>query len=426
MNVSSKKIAYVLPSFILSGGMAVVLEHAQRLQQKGYEVSLIVLSGEKKVDWFPLSVVPVFNVEEAQSLLLTLDIIIGTHFSTIPFIQEASVPRKIYFVQSDERRFEMDNFSSFFACHQTYRVPMEHMTEARWIQRWLKEEFGHQAYYVPNGLNTDLFHPTQPRIPKGKRLRVLIEGSINSPFKRVQAAYDAVKDLDCEIWFVSGHGKPQSGWRYDQFFEHLPIDQMKGVYSSCDILLKLSDVEGFFGPPLEAMACGCAVVVGEVTGFDEYIKDGYNALVVSQSHVGEAREAVKKLIEDTRLRDHLVHGGYATATEWSWERSVEYLEVVIRKDPVTVFYTSDSPRVYDFRQIRSVFLQPALGKISDLRSRIEGLQCNIEDLEKEKHHLRKASSDVQQVLEHITSSRGWRIISFLHNVRMRIPLLRDL
>ena len=45
---------------------------------------------------------------------------------------------------------------------------------------------------------------------------------------------------------------------------------MYEIYNQCDVLLKMSKVEGVFGPPLEMMACGGTCVVGNVSGYDEY------------------------------------------------------------------------------------------------------------------------------------------------------------
>jgi len=93
------------------------------------------------------------------------------------------------------------------------------------------------------------------------------------------------------------------------FLSKSQFTEMKKIYSSCDILLKLSRVEGFFGPPMEMMACGGAVVVGRVTGYDEYITDGFNALVVDPLDVQAASDAVKRLIEDKALYSKLVANG---------------------------------------------------------------------------------------------------------------------
>ena len=98
------------------------------------------------------------------------------------------------------------------------------------------------------------------------------------------------------------------------------------IYSSCDILLKLSRVEGFFGPPMEMMACGGAVVVGRVSGYAEYIDDGANALVVDVDRPEEATAAVRRLVGDPGLRESLIQAGLRTAREWRWEPSIDILE----------------------------------------------------------------------------------------------------
>lgn len=64
-------------------------------------------------------------------------------------------------------------------------------------------------------------------------------------------AIEAVAPLDVEVWCVSSRGAPIKEWKCDRFFEHVPMVDMRRIYSSCDILLKLSRVEGMFSPPLE-------------------------------------------------------------------------------------------------------------------------------------------------------------------------------
>ena len=45
-------------------------------------------------------------------------------------------------------------------------------------------------------------------------------------------------------------------------------------------MLKLSRVEGMFGPPLEGFHMGATCVVTAVTGHEEYVEHGENGLVV--------------------------------------------------------------------------------------------------------------------------------------------------
>jgi hypothetical protein len=129
---------------------------------------------------------------------------------------------------------------------------------------------------------------------------------------------------------VSSGGAPRRGWRCDRFFERVALDEMRRIYSSCDVLLKLSRIEGFFGPPMEMMACGGNVVVGRVTGHDEYVVDGENALVVDPLDVPAARDAVRRLLTDRALAERLRAGGLATARSWPWDASIDVLEAYFR------------------------------------------------------------------------------------------------
>lgn len=344
------KVAYVVPGLTISGGIAIVLNHVNRLQERGYDV-LLLTQGDvpHNIDWFENRVTIVSAVDRREYLLDNIDVMVATHWSTVFHVDLAPARRKIYFVQSDERRFNPEKEAEIRSIESTYRVQMERMTEAAWIQRWLKDEFDADAYYVPNGLETSVFRKVESLVPRATKPRVLLEGPIDVWFKGVEDAYEAVKDLDCEIWIVSSQGKPKPHWRCDRFFEKVALSDMPNIYSSCDIFLKMSRIEGFFGPPLESMACGCAVVVGKVTGYDEYIKDGHNALVVEQRDVIGAREAVKRLIEDVALRNTLVANGQRTADEWTWKKSIDWLEKALQGGPVERVYSEENPASYDYR-----------------------------------------------------------------------------
>lgn len=325
------KIAYIIPGTAISGGVAVILEHSNRLLQAAYDVLIISQDLNESIDWFPDQKVPVVSLKNpSQYIFENIDILIATGWTTAPTLMNLKGRRKIYFVQSDERRFYEDRETKKII-EETYRIQCEYMTEAKWIRKWLKEEFGHGSYYVPNGLDEKIFHRTEPIEPKSGKSRILIEGRIDLPYKGVKESYEAIKDLDCEIWLVTSGGEAPEDWRVDKVFKNVPIEKMKEIYSSCDIFLKMSRIEGFFGPPMEAMACGCAVVVGKVTGYDEYIKNEYNALVVEQGDIEGAKRAIERLMDEKELRNKLIENGYETAKQWSWEKSIENLEEVIRK-----------------------------------------------------------------------------------------------
>ncbi len=321
-----KKIAFILPGVGISGGIAVVFKHAELLFKAGHDVFIINIGNIGNGSWFSggTNPIPIVHVSDSRYYLFeNIDLLFATGWDTVSWLECFSAQRKLYFVQSDERRF-FDEPALKQKIHETYLTACEYLTEALWIKKMLCDEFGHESAYVPNGIDMEKFYPGNPLRPKrlGK-VRVLLEGPIVIPFKGVADSYAAIEKLDCEIWIVSSAGKPPESWRYDSFFESVPFGEMRQIYASCDIFLKMSRIEGFFGPPMEAMACGCAVVVGKVTGYDEYIIHEQNALVVEQGDVQGATNAVERLIKDVQLRQKIIQGGFDTVPKWSWERSAK-------------------------------------------------------------------------------------------------------
>jgi len=318
-------IAYLIPGTGISGGIAVILEHVNRLRRAGYDVFMISQDNKDSISWWPCNEVPIIPFDTPHRYLLEgIDTLVATGWPTVQMLDHLTAGRKLYFVQSDERRFD-DSPEFKRKVQETYlRRDVEFVTMAGWICRWLNHEFGHNCEYVPNGIDAHRFQNVQPLEPKGQKLRILLEGPIAIPFKGMAEAAAAVADCaDCEIWIVSSAGRPQPGWRCDRSFEAVPHGEMAAIYASCDILLKMSQVESFGYPPLEMMATGGSVVVHEVTGLDEYAVHEENCLIVSD--VASARKAIRRLIDDPALRARLGAAGRRTADGMSWDRSMPSL-----------------------------------------------------------------------------------------------------
>jgi glycosyltransferase involved in cell wall biosynthesis len=324
-------IYFLIPGSRISGGIAVILQYANRLLVRGYDIKILSLSKNNNTDWFPDQKVDILPYKKTREILKSgeADILIATAYSTAFTVDMANARRKLYFVQSDESRFFPEDRELTEKIKKTYQLPLEYIATVSWLREWLKKEYEHDAFYVPNGLDLNIFYKTEPIEPKKDKIRILIEGGINIPYKGMEDAYEAIKDLDCELWIVSNNGKPKNGWKYDRFFENVPFIEMPKIYSSCDILLKMSKVESFCYPPLEMMACGGVSVIKKVTGIEEYTVDGKNCFIVYD--VKTAREAIQKIIINKKIRDELINNGYETTQNWSWENGISNLIEIIEK-----------------------------------------------------------------------------------------------
>jgi glycosyltransferase involved in cell wall biosynthesis len=185
---------------------------------------------------------------------------------------------------------------------------------------------------VRNGLAKDVFAPV-PAVPEaGDALRILIEGSANVAFKGVHEAVAACAAMTSprHVTVVAGDGSAE-GLPVDRAAGPVSQAQLASLYAESDVLLKLSRVEGMFGPPLEAFHKGATCVVTPVTGHEEYIVHGENGLVVDWDDQPGTTRALELLARDRALLRRLRENALETARAWpSWERQGEEMADVLR------------------------------------------------------------------------------------------------
>ncbi len=317
-------IAFVLPVNGIAGGNFIVYLQARALRAAGHDVTIIfctIKSGIDKLRHFKdFDVNPMHISEIPQGT--TFDVAIATWWGTFFELPNISATKYFYFVQSDERRFypKEDALTRAWV-EMTYSFPeIGIITEAKWIKNLMSDEFDLRAVYAPNGVDTKLFSPdVKPLAEKGNRLRVLIEGPGAVDFKRVHDAFAITGEVpEVEVWYVCSDGVVKPNWLYEKLFVSVPFTDMPAIYRSCDILIKVSAVEGFFGPPLEMLATGGTCIVSNVTGHDEYIRNGHNAIVIPIGDVKAGVEALRRLVSDSDLRKQLAANGRKTAIEFDW------------------------------------------------------------------------------------------------------------
>lgn len=330
------KIAFLLGSSEISGGTIVILEHATRLHLLGHEVDLVFEESvaEHKIAWHPQAILlPRKTLEQATAE--SYDLVLATWWRTAYSLYRMQAKIYAYFVQSIESRFYSEQHDIVrTAVDRTYRFPCRFVTEATWIQRHLSEHFGVDADLVRNGIRKDLFTLTgpsiKPRLCTG--IRILVEGPLNVPFKNVEKTLALCQKADVgEVWLLTSSSAEQVPGA-DRVFSCLPISQTPLVYRSCDILVKLSYVEGMFGPPLEMFHCGGTAIVYDVTGSDEYIRHNENALVIPRDDEEAVVYSIRELQRNSESLNKLKKGAIETAIAWpDWNSQSAILEGVFAK-----------------------------------------------------------------------------------------------
>lgn len=328
--VYPKSVCYIISSTKISGGNYAICEQLNRLQKSGYKCLIASLDNNTKISWFPNQSIKIIPFHGNTKIIENYNTVIATSWDTAKKLLLLNIIHKMYLIQAIETTFYPKGSYLRTMVNRTFNYPFSFICISIWLQEYLKNNFNTNSFYIPNGLNTEIFYKDKPLEPKPKnKKRVLLEGAINLPFKGMEEAFKVVQDIDCEVWCVSYDGKPKPEWHCDRFFEKVPQSQMRRIYSSCDILLKLSTIEGFGYPPLEMMACGGVSVVSKIKGHQEYIIDKYNGLFTNPKDIIQTKKMLKQLMNDSKLYNKLKSKSKETVDKYNWDTSVRLLEKVI-------------------------------------------------------------------------------------------------
>ncbi len=337
------KIAFLLGSPDISGGTNVIFEHAIRISRSGHPVTIITEEEvtKERYSWHPTAhqlVWKTFGELEGEYY----DLAIATWWQSVFQLARVRSRKYLYFVQSIESRFfekqdvdnpslrDVDILSQW--CENTYRIKLPVITEARWIQQYLLEHHNSPSFLVRNGIRKEIHceHGRSVARRQAGRLRVLVEGPLGVFFKNVEKTISLCRQSTAdEVWLLTSSAVSAYPG-VDRCFSRVPIEQTAAIYRSCDVLVKLSYVEGMFGPPLEMFHCGGTAIVYDVTGHDEYIRHEENSLVVAKDDEDAVVAGLNRLKNDQELLNSLKARALQTALTWpGWDEAADrFLQVI--------------------------------------------------------------------------------------------------
>ncbi len=323
------KICFLIGSADVSGGTYVINQHAAWLQKKGHEVTIAPQFPitEKTLDWHPAAQT-IRHIPLNEATAERFDLVIATWWKTALELARFEATQYAYFVQSIESRFyDGDKTPLRALVDATYGLDIPVITEATWIKDYLERNYGRSVALARNGIRKDIYTPQgpaiAPKLGRGK-LRVLVEGPFGVFFKNVGTTVKLARQSQAdEVWLLTSS---DIQWYpgVDRVFSRVPIGKTAEIYRSCDVIVKLSYVEGMFGPPLEMFHCGGTAIVYEVSGHDEYIRDGVNALVTARDDNRQVLRHINELKASPDLLHRLTTAALETAKQWpDWDTASE-------------------------------------------------------------------------------------------------------
>jgi glycosyltransferase involved in cell wall biosynthesis len=337
------KITFLCPHIRIAGGVRAILTYADRLAAAGHDVKVVVPARSRGrafwrslrgvgPDWMPGFRARIVWVDQWRpSALPDGDAIVATAWQSAPAVAAAPARcgRRFYLVQHYESLYhgEPERVDA------TYRLPLRKIVISTWLRDIMRERFDSDAEILITPVDPALFHavPVSVHSPRPRVLMLHHEyawkGTADG-FEAVARVRDRVPGLHLVGFGVK---PPRAAAAYDEFHANPPQADLATLYSGCEIYLCPSWDEGLGMPPMEAMACGAALVTYDNGGCRDYARDGETALVARRRDVGDLAAKLERLVADPALRARLAVAGSTFVRErFEWGRAVQRMEDVLR------------------------------------------------------------------------------------------------
>lgn len=343
------RIAFILPTADMGGGIRVVGIYARLLSGKGHDVRLLspppmAIPLRRKIkSWLSGSGWPGIPAQKSHldgsglnhrildqwrpvtdKDLQDGDVVIATWWETAEWVSALAEKKgaKVYFIQGHEIFPHLPVTRS----QATYRLPLHKIVIAPWLKQVMSTQYGDDVVdVVPNCVDTDQFFATvrgkQPVPTVGFLYHTLPSKGLDI----VLAALGIVRQRIPNLQIVSfGGERPRPDLPLPEgteFFHLPPQDQLRVLYARCDVWVAAGRTEGFGLPAMEAMACRTPVVATQT------VKSGWDGVRVAKDDVMGFADGVEWVLtrSDEEWRELSSHA-LATISASSWEESAKLFE----------------------------------------------------------------------------------------------------
>jgi D-inositol-3-phosphate glycosyltransferase len=197
---------------------------------------------------------------------------------------------------------------------------------------------------IPGGVDLDRFSPVprayaREQLGLGPTQKVLLFVGRIQRLKGLEVlvrAFARLGDLDARLLVVGGQPGPGHESREISRLQHLVArlgiehrtsfvgavahERLPLYYSAADVTVMPSSYESFGLVAVESLACGTPVVATRVGGLSSIVHDGETGLLVPWRDADMFAERLRRVLEDTQLRQRLAGQARASVLGYGWDR----------------------------------------------------------------------------------------------------------
>ncbi|MFZ5644669.1 MAG: glycosyltransferase family 4 protein [Bacillota bacterium] len=326
------KIVFPVISLEIGGGARYIYQVANGLTDRGHEV--IIVMPEQGVLAWPVRAKVVRVKTLTPSSIPEADFILPNFWPTVKPAVESQKGQVVRLSLGYEPLWVLQTEQA----KKTYLIGAPVISISSWHRQVLWDNTGLDSEIIHGGVDTRIFCPA-PKLSKDtgrKRVFYILRSSAGYFWKgsgeflaACRSIMRKIPQLDIQVVTPDGFADSNSG-----IFtvNGIPGDQkMAQLYAIADLYVFNSRFEAFGLPPLEAMACGTAVVTTDCGGPRDYAFHRKNCLMVQRGDEKKLAEAMFELLQNDDLRMRLAQAGHEFAQSWTWERTTGKIEQFLRK-----------------------------------------------------------------------------------------------
>lgn len=205
------------------------------------------------------------------------------------------------------------------------------------IKEYISKVTDKEAQVIPFGIDLQAFQPREvsPAFAPGD----LVLGSVKplEPVYNISVLLDSFYLLHEKYpqlkLLIIGEGSQESELKEQAlrlglgskviFTGRVPFQEISDYYNKLSVLVNISEYESFGVSVVEAMACGKPVIVTNVGGLKEVVKDDSVGLKVEAGHVEQTAEAIERLVSDEGLYSSIAATARAYAAQhYNWKNNL--------------------------------------------------------------------------------------------------------
>ena len=340
------KILFLLPIAGLAGGIHSIVQEAHGMRRLGVEARIaswdhfkstyftIYSELDNKEDLFYF-----FNeFNELADYASSFDVVIATIHNSVILLKQICDNNPgilpAYYIQDYEPLFFEKHSEDWKIALESYSfVPGALLfAKTHWLRNIIGEFHQVNVEKVSPSLDVELYHPVFSSYKEKPFLVITAMVRPSTPRRGADRTMRVLKKIKekhgqrVQIKIFGSQTELIQFYKLDTDFDFQNLELLTRTHAASllretDIFCDFSVYQAFGRTGLEAMACGCAVILPQKGGASEYASHLHNSLLVDTGDDEECFKALDNLITDNALREMIGYNGLLKASEYSIRRA---------------------------------------------------------------------------------------------------------